>query len=111
MLLQDMDPVLDFYTPIIIASEETIGDDPALVEEFLRATGKGYQFSIDDPEKAAGIFLKENSELDPALVTASQEYLSNQYSGDSAGWGVMNKTIWENFSNWMFENDLIQEQT
>lgn len=110
MLLQDMDPLLDFYTPIIIVSEKTIGDDPALVEKFLRATGKGYQFSIDYPEEAAGIFLKDNNELDPALVTASQEYLSNQYSGDSSVWGEMDKTIWDNFSNWMFENDLIQNR-
>ena len=28
MLLQDVDPVLDFYTPIIIASEDTIADEP-----------------------------------------------------------------------------------
>ncbi|MFC2145516.1 ABC transporter substrate-binding protein [Actinomycetota bacterium] len=108
MLLQEVDPLLDFYTPIIIASEKTIDESPGLVEKFLRATGKGYSFAIQDPEEAARLFLLENSELDPELVTASQKYLSAQYKGDSAKWGAMEKSIWDNFSNWMFENDLLQ---
>jgi ABC-type nitrate/sulfonate/bicarbonate transport system substrate-binding protein len=108
MLLQDVDPMLDFYTPLIIASEDTIDENPGLIEKFLRATEKGYLFAIQDPEEAAQLFLQENSELDPELVTASQKYLSMQYKGDSTKWGTMDKSIWDNFSNWMFENDLLQ---
>ena len=78
MLLQDVDPVLDFYTPLIIASEDTIADDPDLVRDFLAAVKKGYGLAIDDPEKAAGILLTENSELDKDMVNASQEYLSGK---------------------------------
>ena len=108
MLLQEVDPLLDFYTPIIITSEKTIDESPELIEKFLKATEKGYLFAIQDPEEAAQLFLKENSELDPELVTASQKYLSMHYKGDSTKWGTMDKSIWDNFSNWMFENDLLQ---
>ena len=108
MLLQDVDPLLDFYTPLIIASEDTIAESPDLIEKFLRATEKGYQFAIENPEEAARLFLLANSELDQELVTASQKYLSGQYKGDSTKWGVMEKSIWDDFSNWMFENDLLQ---
>ena len=45
MLLQEVDQLLDFYTPIIIASEATIKENPGLVEKFLRATDKGYSFA------------------------------------------------------------------
>ena len=109
-LLQDVDPLLDFYTPLIIASEATIDENPVLVEKFLRATEKGYLFAIENPEEAAQLFLQENSELDPELVTASQKYLSEQYMGDSTKWGAMEKSLWDNFSNWMFENNLLQSK-
>jgi ABC-type nitrate/sulfonate/bicarbonate transport system substrate-binding protein len=110
MLLQEVDQLLDFYTPIIIASEATIKENPGLVEKFLRATEKGYSFAIENPEEAAQLFLLENSELDPELVTASQKYLSGQYQGDSPKWGAMEKSVWDNFSNWMLENNLLQSK-
>ncbi len=110
MLLQEVDPLLDFYTPLIIASEATIDENPGLIEKFLRATEKGYSFAAQNPEEAAQLFLKENSELDPELISTSQKYLSRQYQGDSPKWGIMEKSIWDNFSNWMFENNLLQSK-
>jgi ABC-type nitrate/sulfonate/bicarbonate transport system substrate-binding protein len=107
MLLQDLDPVLDFYTPLIIASEDMIGNDPEPVRDFLKATQKGYAFAIEDPVKAAGILLAENSELESSLVTASQEYLAGQFISHDEGWGFMKEEIWENFSGWMFDNGLL----
>lgn len=107
MLLQDVDPVLDFYTPLIIASEDMIENNPDLVRDFLAATEKGYEFAINDPEKAAEIFLAENSELDREMVTASQKYLSENYVSYEEGWGFMKEDIWNNFSNWMYENSLL----
>jgi ABC-type nitrate/sulfonate/bicarbonate transport system substrate-binding protein len=110
ILLQDIDAQLDFYTPLIIASENTIDQNPDLVEKFLSATEKGYLFAINNPEEAAELFLIDNDELDRQLVTASLEYLSGQYMGDSPKWGIMNKNIWDSFSNWMYENDLLQNR-
>lgn len=108
MLLQEFDPLLDFYTPLIIASEETIDEDPGLIKKFLSATEKGYLFAIENPEEAARLFLLDNSELDSGMVTASQEYLSGHYMGDSPRWGIMEKSIWDNFNNWMYGNNLLQ---
>lgn len=107
MLLQDVDPVLDFYTPLIIASEDTMENEPDLVRSFLSATEKGYSFAIENPQNAAAIFLSDNSELDRDMVAASQEYLSNNYISYSEGWGVMKKDIWEGFSGWMYNNGLL----
>jgi len=107
MLLQDVDSILDFYTPIIIASEDTIKNDPDLVRSFLSATEKGYSFAIENPQEAADIFLSDNSELDREMVTASQKYLSNNYVSYSEGWGIMKKDIWEGFSSWMYDNGLL----
>ncbi|MCK5566513.1 MAG: ABC transporter substrate-binding protein, partial [Actinomycetia bacterium] len=108
MLLQEVEPLLDFYTPLIIASEDTIAENPGLIKKFLSATEKGYMFAIENPEEAARLFLLDNSELDSEMVIASQEYLSGHYMGDSPRWGVMEKSVWDNFSNWMYENNLLQ---
>jgi ABC-type nitrate/sulfonate/bicarbonate transport system substrate-binding protein len=110
MLLQDVDPVLDFYTPLIIASEDMIKDDPELVRDFLEATNKGYSFAINDPQKAAGILLAENSELDENLVAASQKYLAGKYINNDQDWGFMELKIWEDFSGWMHEKGLLGKE-
>jgi len=109
MLLQDLDSRLDFYTPVIIASEETINNNPEMVKKFLTATKKGYQFAIENPEQAADILLSAVPELDKEIVMESQKYLAGQYISDAAGWGQMTTGTWETFSRWMYENNLVAE--
>ena len=110
MLLQDLDSRLDFYTPVIIASEDTLNNNPGLVKRFLKATQKGYDYAIKNPAKAAEILVKEVPGLDKNLIVASQEYLSGQYLADSARWGYMKPEIWDTFSGWMFENNLTKQK-
>jgi ABC-type nitrate/sulfonate/bicarbonate transport system substrate-binding protein len=108
MLLQDVDPVLDFYTPLIIASESMIQDDPGLIRDFLEATRMGYEFAIKNPEEAGEIFSAENDEIDPEIITASQKYLSENYVSYDEGWGFMKEEIWDNFSSWMYDKGLLE---
>lgn len=105
--LRDEDKALDFYTPVIIASEQTIGQKPELVEKFLRATAKGYEYAIENPREAAEILLKVSPELDRELVSASQEYLSKEYRSDAPYWGYMKREVWENYAKWLYDRDLI----
>jgi ABC-type nitrate/sulfonate/bicarbonate transport system substrate-binding protein len=110
ILLQDLDPVLDFYTPVIIVSEDTIKNEPGLVKDFISATRDGYEFTIDNPEESAEIFLDDNPELDPELIYASQNYLSENYVSYTEGWGYMKKDIWENYSSWMYDSNLLENR-
>lgn len=105
--MQDIDPNLDFYTPVIIASEDTLKNNPELAKKFLKATAMGYQDSISKPEEAAEILLKYAPEIDRDLAIASQKYLASQYIADATKWGEMKLEMWENYSNWMFVNKLI----
>lgn len=108
--LQDVDPMLDFYTPVIIASEDTIAKKPELVKKFLRATAKGYQFAIEKPEEAVKDLLKSAKEVDAAIAAESQKYLASQYIADAKKWGEMKKEIWENYSNWMYDKGLLESK-
>lgn len=108
--LQEVEPALDFYTPIIIASEETLENDPELARRFLRATTKGYEFSIDNPGEAVESLLKHAPEIDRDLAILSQEYLAKEYRAEADRWGVMKAEIWENYTNWMTERGLLENE-
>jgi ABC-type nitrate/sulfonate/bicarbonate transport system substrate-binding protein len=107
--LQDLDKNLDFYTPLIITSEKIIKDDPEMVKKFLSATSKGYNYAISNPEDSALILIKNAPELDKDIVTGSQKYLAAQYQADNSKWGIMNEELWQNFSKWVLDNNLITQ--
>ncbi|MCC5910538.1 MAG: ABC transporter substrate-binding protein [Clostridiaceae bacterium] len=110
ILLQEVEEALNFYTPVIIANEELLENNPELAERFLRATTKGYEFAIENPVEAGEALLKWVPELDEDIVIASQEYLAEQYQAEAPRWGEMKTEVWENYSNWMYEQELLREK-
>jgi len=92
--LQDVDSDLDFYTPVIIANEELIKKNPDMVKKFIKATSKGYEYAIENPEDAVTDLLKHAPEIDEELAVASQKYLANEYISDAKRWGEMKLEIW-----------------
>lgn len=108
--LQDVDVNLDSYTPVIIASEELLEDDPELAKAFLRAVTKGYEFSIENPDQAVEHLLKYAPEIDKEIAIESQRYLAKEYQGDANRWGEMDVSIWQNYGAFMFEKGLIPSE-
>jgi len=107
--LKDEDKVFDYYTPVIITSEAKIAENPELVKKFMRATAKGYDYAIQNPDEAAAILVKSVPELNKDLVAASQKYLSPQYQADAPRWGEMKPEVWKNYADFMFANKLIDK--
>ncbi|GBF34054.1 hydroxymethylpyrimidine ABC transporter, substrate-binding component [Desulfocucumis palustris] len=107
--LRKLDPALDYYTPVLIAGEKLVQENPELVKKFMRATARGYRFAGENPDEAAGILLKHAPELDRKLVLASQKYLSPRYRDDAARWGEQKTEVWENYARWMNERGLLQK--
>ena len=110
ILLQDYDSNLDFYTPVIIASEDLLRKEPELTRKFLRATTRGYKFCIENPEAAAEALLKNAPETDREIAIASQKYLASQFQADAERWGEMKEEVWENYANWMYKRKLIDKE-
>lgn len=54
---------VDGYSNLIFVTEETLANQPQLVEDFVRATLRGYQLSVEDPEKSARLSVEYNSTL------------------------------------------------
>jgi ABC-type nitrate/sulfonate/bicarbonate transport system substrate-binding protein len=109
MMLKDLDPVFDYYTPVIVTNESTVINNPGLIKRFMKATAKGYAFAIQNPGQAGEILLKYAPELNPELVKASQEYLSTQYQADAKQWGFQKLNVWKDYTQWMYNHRLITE--
>ncbi|MGO3731544.1 MAG: ABC transporter substrate-binding protein [Vagococcus sp.] len=109
MALRDLDKRLDFYTPVVIARDDVIEKDPELVQDFIDATKKGYQFAMKEPKESAKILFDATPDNDLAFLEKSQEFLSKHYTADATKWGVMKKDVWDNYTDFMLENQLIDK--
>lgn len=100
---------VDWYTPVIITSNEYIKSNPETVEKFIAATQKGYQYAIDNPAESADILLAAAPELDEQLVVNSQTYLTPYYQTADQPLGYQDPQIWAIFTTWLNDNQLITE--
>lgn len=107
---KDINPTFDYYTPVVIANNTFLEEEPDTAKAFLKALGKGYEFAIEDPEKSAEILCKASPELDPELVKASQEYLKDQYQAEAEQWGYIDPKRWNAFYQWLNETGLSETE-
>lgn len=108
----DIDPVFDFYSPVVIANDSYLSDHPDTARAFLAALAKGYEFAVENPEEAAAILMEAAPELgsNEKLVVESQKYLSQQYIADASRWGEFDAARWDGFYAWLNENALVEEE-
>ena len=104
----DLDPVFDFYTPVIIANNTFLAEEPETARAFLDAVSRGYEFAIEHHREAGEILCKAAPELDPDLVKASQEYLADKYQADAPQWGYIDQERWDAYYAWLNEKGLTE---
>lgn len=109
MPVRDLDSRLDYYTPVIIANNDTLENKPEMVKKFLAATEKGYEYAIENPDESAEILLKYTPDSSPELLQKSQEYLADKYMEDTDQWGVMKDEVWDNYTDFMVEYGVIDK--
>jgi len=102
--------VFDYYTPVIITNETVLKENKDLVEAFMKAVKKGYEYAIENPEDAADILIKAVPELNQELVKESQKFLAEKYRADAPIWGLQNTEVWQRYTDWMYENGFIDKK-
>lgn len=107
---KDINPVFDYYTPVVIANNEFLEEEPETAKKFLTALRDGYEYAIENPQEAAEILCEAAPELDPELVLASQEYLKDQYKAEVSQWGYIDPERWNAFYEWLNENGLTEAE-
>ncbi len=107
---KDINPVFDYYTPVVLGNTDWMKQNPDAAKKFLSCLKKGYEYSIDNPDAASDILLKAAPELDEKLVKESQKYLSHEYKSDVSKWGYIDAKRWNAFYNWINEHKLSDAQ-
>lgn len=110
---KDIDPVFDFYTPIIVANNDFLKEHPDTARAFLSAASKGYEYAIEHPEEAARMLIDGDGtgslSGSEELVTASQAWMAGQYRADAPRWGEIDPARWNGFYQWLNENGLVEQ--
>ncbi len=106
--IAELDPVFDYYTPVLIANDAFATERPEVVRAFLQATAEGYAYAAEHPDEAADILVAQAPEVDPALARASQRFLADQYVADAERWGAFDPARWNAFYRWMNEQSLTE---
>ena len=107
---KDINPVFDYYTPVVIANNDFLEEEPETAKKFLTALRDGYEYAIENSEEAADILCEAAPELDKDLVLASQEYLKDQYKAEVDQWGYIDPERWNAFYQWLNENGLTETE-
>lgn len=109
----DIADELDYYTPVIIANNEFLENEPETAKAFMRATKKGYQYAIENPDEAAQILINGDTtgslKGSEELVTKSQKWLAGESAAEKSGeWGEIDPERWDAFYSWLYENGLTE---
>ncbi len=100
------------YFPLLFTTQALAETEPELVRAVVRATARGYQFAIADPDAAASLFLRDvpAGDLPPraeSLVRRSLEWLAPRLAGDlegvpdPRGWGWHDPARWAAFASFI----------
>ena len=108
---KDIDPVFDFYTPVIIANNDFLAEHPDTAKAFLSAASRGYAYAMEHPEEAARLLVEGDSALSGSeeLVAASQKWMAEQYQAEAEQWGYIDPARWNAFYRWLNENGLVEQ--
>ena len=97
------------YADVIFATEDMLESKPMLVEGFLRATLKGWQYAIENEEEAVGIvmgYAKDRARSHEAYMLGQSVPLI--HTGELRI-GEMEKSGWEQTKRVMVEQGMLKE--
>ncbi len=100
----------DFYSPVIIANNQWLEENPEDAKAVIEAICKGYEYAVENPKEAAKHLLKNAPEIDEKLAYASQEWLSKEYISDAKQFGYIDPARWNSVYKWFYEEKLIERE-
>ena len=101
---------VNMYGDVLFATEVTLGNKPELVERFLRATLRGWQYAIENQEEAVDITLKYATDR----TRSHESYMLQRsipliHTGESPiGW--MEKARWEQVQDILLQQKILDKK-
>lgn len=102
---------VNMYADVLFATEDTINNKPELVESFLRATLKGWEYVTEDKNKKEGVDIILKYAID--RTKSHEEYMLQSsiplIYEDETTLGWMEKSEWEKIQDLLLEFDILDE--
>jgi ABC-type nitrate/sulfonate/bicarbonate transport system substrate-binding protein len=110
VMMEDyFDCIPDYYTPILITSEQTLTERPEVVRAFLAAISRGYAFAIEKPDEAAAVLHAAAPESDLRILQISQRWLAPYYQAEAPRWGEQQLSVWKGYAEWLLTQGLLPQ--
>lgn len=103
----------DYYTPVLISSNETISAKKDILQKFMAATQKGYEYAAKQPKESARLLIVNTPKgmfPDEELVFESQEYLSKYYVATGKRWGEQEAKAWHEYPEFLISSKAILDK-
>jgi ABC-type nitrate/sulfonate/bicarbonate transport system substrate-binding protein len=100
---------VDVYSNVIFVSENLISKNPDLIARFVKATLKGYQYAIENPETAAKLALTYDNTLDLTVQTETMKAQIPLISTGDSPIGTMDADVWNTTQEILLEFGLISK--
>jgi ABC-type nitrate/sulfonate/bicarbonate transport system substrate-binding protein len=78
----------------------------------MRATARGYELAIGEPDVAADLLIKaapRGSFPDPELVKESARFLAPRYKEGKARWGEQDLQVWTDYPRFMIRSGRLKD--
>ena len=77
------------------------------VQKFVNGITRGYMEAARDPQAAVDSLIRAHPEIDPQIDRPGADLLAPLWKGDAPSVGWQSQAIWEQFSLWMQNNGLL----
>ena len=100
------------YEGVFVVNDETIEQDSAMLQGFLRACAKGFADMKADPEEALAILLanqnEENFPLSETVERKSMQTLLPMMETDEAAFLSQSEACWQENIDWLYNSGMIE---
>lgn len=96
-----------YYELVMVASETTVRDEPAMVRAFLGAVQSGYRSAIANPEAGLAALMAASPEVEQDVEEAGLSLLLPVWSAGDDPFGTQRAERWQEYAAWMAERGLI----
>ena len=98
------------YSPVLTAHRDWTDQNADALRQFMDATSAGFRFAVEDPDEAARLLMetaKHPTLTNRNFVEQSQQLIAGYYLDGEGQWGIMHRSVWASFANWLIRNHLL----
>lgn len=95
------------YPNVLFTRQQLLDEQPNVVERFVRATLKGYQYAIEHPDEAGDLALQYNETLDAEFQRASMRAEIPLIDTGGVPIGTMDQAVWQSTQEILLEQGFI----